>query len=334
MDKKFSEFNGLYYVFEYDFDASTLFKKREYISLCDIVTVNGNRILSDTYLPNEFGSYFLSSYTYLATKFGDVDLNYREILHPLIQKLLDNACNEDNLEKTKIDYENIKTFLQDKNLYNQISLDYLCRFMNRTMPVREYDILNDLTFFANSNKKLYSSYNHLKKNIKTYNKEMITIEADSIFEDAFNNKISQIIYKIQTPMDLFLVTLYILYGISGIMKICQNCKLPFILYKTDNKHRVYCYRNNELCKKEGRKTKERERYKGTQNRLFKNISGKFEYRKTYYDEEWKNVYYDFLAMYYELKKQKTDDEVFEWLKSVDNKLKEFMETPFQISDIT
>ncbi len=319
-----TEFKGLYYVFEYDIDAGYMI---EYVSPCNLVESNGNYIYEDTCIAANFTTLFLCSYGYLSKKFNNIDTkifdkNLKQ--SPQLLIMLKDSCKESNIKRTKIDFENIEKFLKNTDCHNLSALNYFCRFANKKIPSAIEDVYRDIPLLKSDNK----AFNYLKDNIKYQKSNDLIVEA----ENRLGTQSFQRIYKILDPMDLFLVTLDILYQLNWTIKFCKNCGLPFLV--TKRKKTLYCSYNNNSCKIEGRKEKERNRYiNNERNRLYRNINGKFSYRAIHcrgHEDEWESLHSIFLNTIYDNKKNKN---IIIWLRNIDSLFNLHKTELFELPDI-
>lgn len=331
MDNNYGISENTCYIFEYSFDVGV---KTEALKISD-----GKYIESDTYVARGFISYFLFSYYRIGKhlsvepyenpfqkpydKFGE---------DPVLKLMLKNALNEDNRKRTKIYFDNISLLLKNKECHNEKALKCLCEFMNVKMPEYESGLLNDIpiSLYANQDKNQW--FNYLKKNVTPIKKKHEPIIAGGNI--GFDNV--NMVYKINSLLDLWLASLYVLFNLNGTIKICRNCGKPFILY--NQKNISYCSYNGDKCRKEGRKAKERERYRNERNRLYKNIYTKLKYRETHYKKSftnsWNSLYLSFSDKYSNYKKNGIDDnKIIEWLKAVDVQYKKHKTEVFELPDI-
>lgn len=318
-----NKFNGLYYVFDYDIEEEYAIER---ISLCDFVESNGNNISEDICVPTKFTTSFLCTYAYLSNKFNDENNNtFREYLKqsPHLLRMLENACSEDNVRKTKIDFENIERFLKNESCQNSVALYYFCRFANKKLPSPIGDVYKNIPLLKQEDE----TFNYLKNNIKYQKGNNLIIDAENIL----GMKVYQNIVKIQTPMDLFLVTLNILYQLKWAIRFCKICGFPFLVSK--RKKTIYCSYNKNSCKVVARREKERKRYTNERNRLYRNIKGKFEYRESgFEDDPWKELKKQFFKVY-DNDDNKKNKNLVSWLKKVDSLFFVHKNEPFKLPDI-
>ncbi len=333
MDNKYGISESACYLFEYSFDVGV---KTEALKI-----INGDYIESDTYIARHFIDYFLFSYYRIGKHLGCEPFKnpfqkpYDDFgAAPVLKQLLKNALCADNREKTKIYFENIALLLKNKECHNEKALKCLCEFMNVKMPEYESDLINDIPIELYANQDNNHWFNYLKENTKPIKRKHKPIIAEG--NVGFDNV--NIVYKINSLLDLWLASLYILFNLNGTIKICRNCGKPFVLY--NQKNRVYCSDNNSNCVQEGRKARERERYNSVHIKLYKNIRMKLKYKgDTCLDtvssiNEWEQLAKKFSEKYKDYKKKKiSDDKIIEWLKSVDMQYKNHKNTVFELPDI-
>lgn len=320
-----NEFKGLYYVFEYDIEDGYIV---EYISPCELVESNGNYIYADTCNSVNFTDLFLCSYVYLSNVFNNTNNDKFSMCLkrcPQLLSLLKNSCNEENINTTKLDFENIKKFLKNSKCHNLSGLEYFCGFANKKIPSSIEDIHKSIFIskFKNDNIKL--SYDYLKNNVVYQKNDDLIIEA----ENRFGLQSFQKIYKILTPLDLFLVTLNILYQLNQTIKVCKNCGLPFLV--TQKRNISYCSYNGDACRIEGRRERERNRYKNEKDRLYRNIKGKFEYRKSGFEtDKWSDLKFEFFSLF---EKNENNPNLIKWLTQIDNLFAVHKNDLFELPDI-
>lgn len=319
-----NEFKGLYYVFEYDIEDGYVV---EYVSPCELVELNGNYIYGDTCNTFKFTDLFLCSYIYLNNVFNNTDNNKFSMYLkrcPQLLTMLKNSCNNENINTTKIDFENIEKFLKNPKCHNTSALEYFCGFANKKIPSSIADVHKNVSISNFKNNDIKLSYDYLKNNISYQKSDDLIIDA----ENRFGLQSFQKIYKILTPLDLFLVTLNILYQFNKTIKICKNCGLPFLVTKKRNI--TYCSYNGDICKIEGRRERERNRYKNEKNRLYRNIKGKFDHRIKDNNDEWNKMKFEFFSLFDE---NENNPNLIEWLTQIDNLFTEHKKVLFELPDI-
>lgn len=326
MDNTEKTTEKLFYIFEYSFDVGI---KTEALTIND---KSCTYINSETYLARHFAEYFLFSYYRVGRHLG-----YKMLKNPVknlrpdpaLKQLLKNALNETNIEGTKICFDNITAFLANSKCHNKKSLEYLCKFMNIEMPRYEDDFLREVPYEYYS-KQEDNWFNYLRKSIVPLKPKDEIVQAEgNVGVDNIN-----LVYKINTLIDLWIATLYILYELHGTIKICKNCGTPFVIYKQKNV--VYC---SDRCKQEGRKARERERYSKERNRLYRNIYTKIAYKidlcnNSVHINKWKEMRADIVGKYGDYKDDNIpEEEIIKWLKNVDEQYKKCKGVPFDIPDI-
>lgn len=331
MDNKNTLSESACYIFEYSFDVGV---KTESLRV-----VEGDYIETEGYLARHFIDYFLFSYYRVgkhlkSEPYKSPFQNPKDSFgkDPVLKQMLKNALCEGNIARTKIYFDNIGILLKNKECHNEQALKCLCEFMNVKMPEYESDLLNDIPMKLYANQDNNDWFNYLKNNVKPIKeKHMPIIAGGNVGFDNIN-----MVYKINSLLDLWLASLYILFNLRGTIKICKTCGKPFILY--NQKNIIYCNYNGDICRQEGRKAKERERYHNERNRLYKNIYTKFRYRAEYYydiDSPTKNIWnellFGFCNMYVEYKDNGIDDDkIIEWLKTVDTEYKKHKNVVFEL----
>lgn len=321
MSETENEFNGLYYVFDYDVEEEYAIER---ILPCDFVESNGNNISEEMCVPAKFTTLFLCTYNLLSYKFnGTINKTLWRYLKksPHLVSMLKNACNDENIKKTKIDFENIEKFLKNEDCQNLKGLYYFAKFANKKLPSPIGDVYKDIPLLKQEDE----TFNYLKNNIKYQKGNDLIIDADNIL----GTKVYQNIVKINTPMDLFLVTLNILYQLNWTIRFCKICGFPFLVSK--NKKTIYCSYNKNACKIVARLEKERNRYTNERNRLYRNIKGKFEYRKTGIEHDpWEKLKEQFYECY---KNNKKNENVVSWLKNINSLFFAHKNELFKLPDI-
>lgn len=326
MDNNYGISENTCYIFEYSFDVGI---KTEGLKISD-----GKYIESDTYVARNFISYFLFSY-YRVGKYLNCEPyknpfqspyhNFGE--DPVLKLMLKSALSEDNRERTKTYFDNISPLLKNRECHNEKALKCLCEFMNVKMPEYESDLLNDIpiSLYASQDKNRWFKY--LKENVTPIKeKHEPIIAGGNVGLDNVN-----IVYKINSLLDLWLASLYILFNLNGTIKICRNCGKPFILY--NQKNIIYCSYNGNKCREEGRRARERERYKNEKDRLYRNIKNKLDYRINMdfeYYSRWELIKKDFFKLFYI---NEDNPNFIKWLTQIDNLFRVNKNKPFELPEI-
>lgn len=199
--------------------------------------------------------------------------------------------------------------------------------MNVKMPEYESDLLNDIpiSLYASQDKNRWFKY--LKENVTPIKeKHEPIIAGGNVGLDNVN-----IVYKINSLLDLWLASLYILFNLNGTIKICRNCGKPFILY--NQKNIIYCSYNGNKCREEGRRARERERYKNEKDRLYRNIKNKLDYRINMdfeYYSRWELIKKDFFKLFYI---NEDNPNFIKWLTQIDNLFRVNKNKPFELPEI-
>lgn len=339
-------FNGVYYILEQNTKTD---ETLEYMLPCDEVSECRNVIHIENIEGIDFPNHFLTCYYKLASKFNKIRIDIDKDLNDVFKAgrsllpFYNHIVSEAYIKDTKKYFDYIEMFVNYicdfKNKKEFIrSLDWLSYHTKINIPTSVYHFSTKGIFDDINNAPLQfdSGFERFKSDVLKYDaaknpKEYIW-EIDDVYDDDINFSIKSnlpsyniLVYKIDNAMELFLLSLELLYESKHIMKSCEFCKLPFIpMKRTDEK---YCHYFDNDCKIEARKQKECDRYKQKNISLYKIIYQKFTYRqeqcedekKRYQGVDWLKLRGDFVDIYQNNKKMNKDI-LIEWLDSVNDML--------------
>ncbi len=333
-------FNGVYYILEQNTKTNEIL---EYMLPCDKVSECRNVIHIEDIKGIDFPNHFLTCYCKLASKFNKIRIN-KDLTEPFkagrsLSPLYNHIVSEAYIKDTKKYFDYIEMFVNHLCNFKKKkefirSLDWLSYHTKIDIPTSVYHFSTEGIFDNIDNAPLQfdSGFETFKFDILKYDavkesKEYIW-EIDDEYYDDINFSIKSnlpsyniLVYKIDNAMELFLLSLELLYESKHIMKTCEFCKLPFVpMNRTDEKYCDYFE-----CKKEARKQKESERYKQKNISLYKIIYQRFTYRieqcqgktKRFQGVDWLKLRGDFADIYQNNKKMNKDI-LIEWLDSVND----------------